>query len=143
MVGLNNVIPGLIDNVSAAVSERAAQDGLGFGSQGLVASAVTTDHVTGAPTCVAGWCKYFNKYQGAVPLELQTIGPSAPNGSAPVGSLVPLLPYALAEHVQVLEIYFDDWLTAFDPNYPAYFAYHQGYAAAFDQAAVTLGITAG
>lgn len=138
-VGLNSAVPGTNDNVSAVVSAAAAAHGMGIGSQGLQASAVVADPITGAPACNGGWCHYFNEYQGQIPLELQTLGPSEANGSGPVGPLPPLLSYGLAEHAQVFELYYNDWLLAFDPAYPGYAQYHTAYAAALNQAAVLLG----
>jgi hypothetical protein len=48
---------------------------------------------------------------------------------------VNLLPFAVSHHVTILEIYCDDWLLAFDPNYPGYATYGAAYATAFKAAA--------
>ncbi|MCI4331982.1 MAG: hypothetical protein L3K19_09095 [Thermoplasmata archaeon] len=141
MVGLNNVLPGRNDNVSAVIASAASQYGFGIGSQGLQASAVMVDPSTGGAGCNGGWCRYFAEYAGKIPLELQTLGPTAPDGSPPIGALPPLLSYGLAEHAQVFELYFSDWLTAFDPNYPGFAASHASYAAALSGAASILGET--
>jgi hypothetical protein len=62
-----------------------------------------------------------------VPLELQTLAQScAPGAScsgqqAATGSLIPLLPFAVANHATIMELYWKDWLTGFDPNFPGYY----------------------
>jgi len=140
MVALNGVFPGIPDNVSEMVATRAAQDGIGFGSEGLEESNVAVN-ATGVPSCRGGYCKYFGEFAGEVPMELQTYSASQPNGSGPTGSLTTLVPWALAEHTQIFELYFVDWLTAYDPNYPAYAAYHVGYAATLASAAVVVGVS--
>ena len=53
------------------------------------------------------------------------------------GSLVPLLPFAIKNHATILEIYCDDWLTAFSPNGPGHAAYGAAYARTLQQAAAT------
>jgi hypothetical protein len=138
MVALNNVFPGIPDNVSESVATRAAHDGIGFGSEGLEESNVDLN-ANGTAACRGGYCKFFNEFTEEVPLELQTYSASQPNGSAPTGSLTTLLPWALAEHTQIFELYFVDWLTAFDPNYPAYAAYHTDYQAVLASAAAVVG----
>jgi hypothetical protein len=134
MVALNDVFPGIPDNVSARVATSAVQDGIGFGSEGLEESMVE-ENATGAPVCGGEYCQLFNEYAGKVPLEFQTATASEPNGSGPTGSLTTLIPWALAMHTQIFELYFVDWLTAFDPSYPAYAMYHAAYAATLQSAA--------
>ena len=114
------------------VSEAAAAVslGIGFGNQGLEAS-----DIKNYPTCSTDWCNLFNQYTGQVPLELQTVALSSPQGNAPVGSLTKLLPFAVSHHTTILELYCDDWLLAFDPNYPGYATYGAAYASAFKAAA--------
>jgi hypothetical protein len=77
----------------------------------------------------------FAQYTGRVPLELQTIALSSPEGKPPVGSLVTLIPFAVSHHATILEIYCDDWLLAFDPNYPGNSTYGAAYASTFRAAA--------
>jgi hypothetical protein len=110
---------------AAAVSLKMA-----FGNQGF-----ELNDVLKYPHCSVNWCALFDQYAGQVPLELQTIALSDPTNNPPVGSLVTLLPFALSHHANVFEIYTDDWLLAFDPNYPGYSTYGAGYAAAFKAAA--------
>ncbi|MCI4331957.1 MAG: hypothetical protein L3K19_08970 [Thermoplasmata archaeon] len=132
LVALDGALGPRTDDTFADIGGRASRDGVGFGTEALVNSSATWNATTGLASCVGGgFCMLFNRFQGRVPLEVQTIGPSSPNGSGPVGSLVPLLSYSLQEHAQVYEIYFSDWLTAFDPNSPNYAAYHSVYEPAF------------
>jgi hypothetical protein len=107
----------------------AVQNGIGFGSQGLQKSDV--NNCAGA---TADWCELFAQYTGQVPLELQTYLQSCPDNSCTTGSLVNLIPFAVANHATIFEIYYQDWLTAYDPNYPGYFpAYQPVFAAAAGQ----------
>ncbi len=123
MVGIDSVDSNSMpDSVAAtAVSMKMA-----FGNQGMQAS-----DITNYPHCSSDWCNLFDQYTGDVPLELQTIELSNPNGTGKVGSLVKLLPFAVSHHVTILEIYCNDWLLAFDPNYPGYSTYGAAYATTF------------
>ncbi len=128
MVGIDSV-----DGNSMPQSESATAISLhmGFGNQGMQASDITK-----YPYCSADWCNLFDQYTGSAPLELQTIALSSPQGNAPVGSLVTLLPFAVSHHVTILEIYCYDWLLAFDPNYPGYSTYGAAYASTFKTVAL-------
>jgi hypothetical protein len=107
------------NQVPDAVAAAAVPLNIGFGSQGLESSDV--NNCAGSE---ADWCNlfntYFNSYPGNAPLELQTLLQSCPDNSCTTGSLVNLLPFAVANHVTILEIYYQDWLTGYDPNYPGY-----------------------
>ena len=126
---------GVADQVAAA----AVSVGIGFGSQGLQAA-----DIPNYPNCTSDWCNLFNQYSGQVPLELQTVGLSCPAGVGKcpgdanqndTGSLVPLLPFAASHKVNILEVYFQDWLLAYDPNYPGFGQYGAAYATAIQSAA--------
>jgi hypothetical protein len=128
----------LIRNVPQATAATAVAAGIGIGSQGMQAA-----DITNYPNCSSGWCNLFNLYAGQVPLELQTIGLSCPAGvgQCPVdadqnatGSLVPLIPFGISHHAAVFEIYYRDWLLAFDPAYPGYSQYGAAYAQVLAQA---------
>ena len=93
---------------------------IGFGSQGLQQS-----DITNYPNCTANWCNLFAQFTGQAALELQTYLLSCPDNSCTTGSLVNLVPFAISHHATVLEIYYQDWLTAYDPNYPGYFTAYQ------------------
>lgn len=128
MVGINAVNGDI--GIPDAVAADAVSHKIGFGSQGLQASD-TSNYSAGKP-CTADWCALFNTYQGQVPLELQTLTQSDPSGAGMTGSLVDLLPFAVQRHATILELYYEDWLTAFDPTYPGYTA---SYATALQSAA--------
>lgn len=128
MVGINTV--NQYTSIPDAVAADAVSHKFGFGSQGLEASDLT-NFGAGAP-CTADWCALFDKYQGQVPLELQTATQSSPDNTGLTGSLTNLLPFAVQHHTTILELYWEDWLTAFDPTYPGYDA---SYATAIQAAA--------
>jgi hypothetical protein len=60
--------------VSDFIAPIAVKNGIGFGNQGLGAQAMR--NCTGMQ---ADWCALFERFQGQVPLEVQTLGPSCPN----------------------------------------------------------------
>lgn len=105
---------------------------VGFGSQGLEQS-----DITNYPNCTADWCNLFAQYHGQSPLELQTYLQSCPDRNCTTGSLVDLVPFAVSHHASILEIYYQDWLLAFDPSYPGYSQYGAAYAQVLTQAANT------
>jgi hypothetical protein len=152
MVGLNNY-NGKAD-LGAAVAAKAAQLGIGFGMQGL-ASVDVTSVAQHQPCRDADWCNLFTKYAGQVPLEVQTLAASNPAGgpvkpgipgtgpgsslSMLTGPLPPLLTTALTVKAQIFELYADDCLIAFDPDWPGYAAYHSAYAGAILSTAAAVG----
>jgi hypothetical protein len=110
------------NNVPDYLGPAATSLGIGFGSQGL-----EIGDVNNYPNCSADWCNLFASSTGKVPLELQTIFQScAPTNAActtqesQTGSLTDLLPFAVAHKVTILEIYYQDWLTGYDPTYTPY-----------------------
>lgn len=105
---------------------------IGFGSQGLQQS-----DITNYPNCTANWCNLFATYNKQVPLELQTYLQSCPQNNCTTGSLVNLVPFAISHNASVLEIYYQDWLLAFDPSYPGNSQYGPSYAQVLTQAANT------
>jgi len=62
--------------VSDFLAPIAVKNGLGFGNQGL--STMAMRDCTGMQ---ADWCALFERFQGKVPLEVQTLGPSCPQGN--------------------------------------------------------------
>jgi hypothetical protein len=64
--------------VSDFIAPIAVKYGIGFGNQGL--SSMAMRDCTGMQ---ADWCNLFERFQGKVPLEVQTLGPSCPQ--APCG----------------------------------------------------------
>jgi hypothetical protein len=122
---------------SAAVAERAVKDGIAIGNQGLSADDARND--AAAKPCMADWCRIFRQARGKVPLILQTLGPTRPDHSGDVGSLVDMLPFAVSQRVQIFEIYVQDWLVAYDPGSPGYAQYHAEYQKALEDTAKALG----
>lgn len=108
------------DQVPDFAAPIAVQNSIGFGSQGWQLSDV--NNCSGS---TADWCQLFAQYTGQVPLELQTYMQSCPDNSCTTGSLVDLVPWAVSNHATVMEIYWQDWLTAYDPNFPGYYPQYQ------------------
>jgi hypothetical protein len=61
--------------VSDFLAPIAVRNGIGFGNQGLATMAMRD--CTGMQ---ADWCALFERFQGKVPLEMQTLGKSCPQG---------------------------------------------------------------
>ncbi|HXN71575.1 MAG TPA: hypothetical protein VN861_03365 [Candidatus Acidoferrales bacterium] len=99
----------------------AASLGFQFGSQGLELSDLT------AKVTTANWLGNFAKYPN-VRHELQTIAASCPQNNCPTGSLVELVPFAVKNGCDVLELYCSDWMIAYDPANPLYAEYGKQYA---------------
>ncbi len=99
----------------------------GFGSQGL--SILDTAAFNGCSGSTSDWCDSFGTYYGTgMPRELQQLSLSdeensmscpgcgvPPNGNS--GDLLVWLPFAVENHMTVLELYTLDAALAFDPNY--------------------------
>ena len=132
LVSLMGQEPGM----SVEVAAHAAKNGLAIGIQGLAADDMH-NYKAGRP-CKGNWCEMWNRYKGEVPLELQSLTKSEPDGSG-TGSLVDLLPFALSLHTQIIEIYIPDWLVAYDPSDPGYPRYHTEYQQALEKAADVVG----
>jgi hypothetical protein len=121
----------------------AVANHIGFGNQGLQYS-----DIKNYPDCGGDWCKLFAADTGKVPLELQTFGESCPAGydmcpgdstsdklSNATGSLVPLLPFAVMHDATILEVYYQDWLIAYDADTTGpYAANHATYGVAYQSA---------
>ena len=133
------------------IAQVAFQNGISYGNQGLEASDITNFNA-GQP-CGGDWCYLFNKYPVAI-RELQTLGPSCPQGTGAcsgqqgsTGPLPPLLQFAaglggvgiplVPTAANDLELYSDDWLIAYDPTDANHATYGAAYAAAIEAAAAT------
>jgi hypothetical protein len=127
----------------ATVAAEAASLGIGFGVEGLIGQ--NASEIQGNIPCIDfDWCRLFYDYAGMVPLRVQTLQASTPaGGESIVGPLPPLLKAALKIHAQIFEIYPQDALVAFDPNFPGYARFSQSYARAIASADATLGTTDG
>lgn len=62
--------------VSDFIAPIAVKNGIGFGNQGL-----STQSMQNCSGMQADWCSLFERFQGKVPLEVQTLGASCPQGS--------------------------------------------------------------
>ncbi len=137
MVGINTFGRPEDLGFADAVAERAARNGIAFGSQSL--SMEDKHNEESGSACAVDWCRNFHKFQGKVALELQTRKQSNPGGGGLVGSMVELIPFALRMKTQILEIYPEDWYVAYDPSSPDYDQHHEEYQKAYEAAAKVLG----
>ena len=122
---------------TADVADHAAQNGIAIGNQGLTFQDAKND--AAGRSCMADWCRIFRRFRGKVPLVLQTGGTSSPDGSEPAGSMVDILPFALSQHVQIVELYVEDLLVAYDPADAHYPRHHEEYQKVYESAARVLG----
>jgi hypothetical protein len=136
-IGLNNAtdFPSM-----GANAKKAYSLGIGIGVESL-ASKDAGLIIAGKPCSLHNWCRVYDSYAGKLDLHIQTFSASTPAGGAKeTGPLPPLVQAALDVHAQILEIYVEDYLLAFDPNWSGYATYHSAYAAAFDKAAAVVGV---
>ncbi len=128
------------------IAPIAVNNGMSFGNQGLESS-----DISGYPSCGGDWCNLFAKWHPQI-AELQTLGQSCPNGTScanslaqSTGDLTPLLPFATSNGANDLELYYQDWLIAFDPDYANSIgvssAEQTAYQAAIKTAAALPGVT--
>lgn len=118
------------------IAPIAVQNGLSYGNQGLEAS-----DITNYPNCGGDWCNLFQGQFAPTIAELQTIGQSCPQGvgacsglQGNTGPLPPLLPFAILHRANNLELYYQDWLIAYDPNDPNNGTYGPPYKSAIELA---------
>jgi hypothetical protein len=137
MVGINSFGNPKNIEFADAVARRAVRNKIAIGSQGLSIDDARADQ-SGSP-CAVDWCRMFREAAGRVPLELQSVKQSDPDGSGRVGSMADLLPFALKLRTQIFEIYIQDWLIAYDPGNPDYDRHHKEYQQALEAAAKVVG----
>ncbi|MDP9051591.1 MAG: hypothetical protein M3O31_12870 [Acidobacteriota bacterium] len=133
----------LVDDFMAPI---AVASGLSFGAQGLQAS-----DISNYPNCGADWCNLFARFPNTPVREMQTLAQSCPVGTTCVNSLSsltgpldPLIPFALAHGSNDLEIYYQDWLIAYDSAYASSVGASSSsaaYQAAIKKAVGTSGVT--
>jgi hypothetical protein len=126
------------DKIAQTVAAAAVAKGFGIGIQGLTENAITL-YAQGEP-CYADWCDLFEKYQGEIPLELQTAAQSNPAERGRVGFLPDLLEFGLERGVQIFELYQAEWFVANDPNHHLHEKYGAIYKSALQKAARALSI---
>jgi len=109
------------------IAPLAVAAGMSYGNQGLESS-----DITDYPNCGGDWCVLFGSSPPVIK-ELQTIGQSCPASTSSncansqaqsTGPLPPLLAFATGQGVPVVahpandfELYYQDWLIAYDPTY--------------------------
>lgn len=125
--------------VANRVASAAAASGVGFGTENLGSG----NYGTVVESCtknasVPYWCAAFQAHAGVVPLEFQPINFTLQPGTH-IAPLPSLLPYAIANHAQIFELYPQEWLTADDPTFSTYAAHHVAWQRALTRAAATLG----
>jgi hypothetical protein len=131
------------------IAPIAVQNGISYGNQGLQASDITAFGTGGA--CGGDWCKLFEQSPPVIK-ELQTIGQSCPQGAgactsqqqSSTGPLPPLLQFATGvggSGIPIvpapgndLELYYQDWLIAYDPTDPDNGTYGAAYKSAIEAA---------
>lgn len=150
MVSLPNISGGpnvyAVSNLGAAV---AAANHIGFSFENL-----GVNNVAG-PTSAPGpcdpqaqlinlhWCQAYTTYAGQVPLAQQPITATT-NTSVATMDIAKLLQYALANKIQIFELYPEEWLQANSPSSPGFVPANQAaYKAALEAASLVLGATNG
>jgi hypothetical protein len=105
-------------------------------TQGLTEKAI--ELYNSGKACYADWCNLFEKYDGKIPLEIQTAAQSNPTDKGRVGTLPPLLDFAIDRGADIIELYQAEWFVANDPNHHLYQEYSETYQAALQKAAAIL-----
>jgi hypothetical protein len=133
-------------SVDDFIAPIAVASGMSFGNQGLQAS-----DITNYPNCSGDWCNLFTKNPKATVRELQTYAQSCPLGttctsslSTSTGPLDPLIPFATSHGSNDLELYYQDWLIAYDPTYASSVGASgssAAYQAAIQKAATMAGVS--
>ncbi len=150
MVSLPNVSGGPnVYEVSNMGAAAAAAKHVGFSFESLGVSNVATPGSTPGPcnpqaTIVnLHWCQAYTNYAGQVPFAAQPITATYNTSSATM-DIAKLLQYALANHIQILELYPYEFTQANAPGSPQFDASKQAeYQQALSNAALTLGATNG
>ena len=89
------------------------------------------------------WCQAYTTYVGQVPLAQQPITATTSTSVATM-DITKLLQYALANNIQIFELYPEEWLQADSPTSPGFVAADQArYKAALEAASLALGATNG
>jgi hypothetical protein len=129
---------------AAAVAKR-----VGFSFENLGVANVATPTAAPGPCNPQAqipslhWCQSYTTYAGQVPLAAQSIT-ATNNTSVATIDIAKLLQYALANRIQILELYPDEWLMASSPASAVFVPAKQAeYQQALQAAALVLGATNG
>jgi hypothetical protein len=125
-----------------AEASTANGNGFGIGCEGLKGNdigAYSTHLNTSGGAATSGFpsmdhAYLFSTYPAAPLLQFQTSAASDPTGITQPGSLVPLLPYAIARGSNAIELYYQDWQVAYDPSNPSNATYGIPYQTAIQSA---------
>ncbi|HTQ00262.1 MAG TPA: hypothetical protein VMN56_13115 [Casimicrobiaceae bacterium] len=150
MASLPNVSggPNVYDasNMAAAVA-AAKHVGFSFENLGVsdVATAASMPAACNPQVTLVNlhWCQAYTNYAGQVPLAAQPITATYSTSQATM-DIAKLLQYAVANHIQILELYPYEWTQANSPGSPNFVAAKQAeYQQALGAAAQVLGATNG
>ena len=135
-----------VANLGAAAA-AAKHVGFSFESLGVndVASATSTPAPCNPQAQIPSlhWCQAYTNYAGQVPLAQQPITATT-NTSVITMDIGKLLQYALANRIQIFELYPEEWLQASSPTSPGFVPAKQAaYQAALQAASLVLGATNG
>jgi hypothetical protein len=154
MVSLPQAPGGPADSHDAANKAAAVAlvKKVGFSFESLGVDSVVSASVTPGPcntnsnSSSLHWCQAYTKYFGQVPLAVQpiTATTSTTNPNAKTMDITVLLQYGLDNHIQIFELYPEEWLSADSPTWPSFDASKQAqYKAALQATAATLGAVNG
>ena len=135
-----------VANMGASVA-AAHHVGLSFESLGVndVAGASSTPAPCNPQAQIVNlhWCQAYASYAGQVPLAAQPITATT-STSVVTMDIGKLLQYAIANRIQILELYPEEWLQASSPTSPGFVPARQAaYQEALKAAAQVLGATNG
>lgn len=150
VVSLPNVPGGAnVYTVSNLAAQVAVAHKVGLSFESLGVSGVATPASTPAPCNPQAqlinlhWCQAYTTYAGQVPLAAQPITATS-NTAVATMDLGKLLQYALANRIQILELYPEEWLQASSPTSPGFVPAKQAaYQQALQAASQVLGATNG
>jgi hypothetical protein len=127
----------------------AASRRIGFSFENLGVNNVAVPAATPAPCNPLAqiinlhWCQAYTNYVGHIPLAQQPITATT-NTAVATMDIAKLLQYALANRIQIFELYPEEWLQANSPTSPGFVPANQArYQAALQAASLVLGATDG
>jgi hypothetical protein len=130
-------------------ASAAAAHRVGFSFESLGVSNVATPTSTPAACNPQAqivnlhWCQAYTSYVGQVPFAAQPITATSSTSQATM-DIAKLLQYAIANHIQILELYPEEFLQASSPTSPGFVPGKQAeYSQALQAAAQVLGATNG
>jgi hypothetical protein len=135
-----------VANMGAAVA-AAHEVGLSFESLGVsnVATPASTPAACNPAAQIVNlhWCQAYATYAGQVPLAAQPITATSSTSQATM-DIAKLLQYAIANRIQILELYPEEFLQASSPASPGFVPARQAeYQQALEAASQVLGATNG